>query len=97
MSRTAAQHEAESLLHALDPLAHPRRMRELVARARESADPRPLLVALEEHGAYGRRLAVVAASAVRDTEWIADRIADPDPYVRGHALRVADKLGVPDA
>ncbi|MFA3873109.1 hypothetical protein ABS735_05395 [Streptomyces sp. MMCC 100] len=38
----AAQHEAESLLHALDPLAHPQRIRELVARARESADPRPL-------------------------------------------------------
>ncbi|MEU5142680.1 hypothetical protein [Streptomyces sp. NPDC021139] len=97
MSRTAAQHEAESLLHALDPLAHPRRMRELVARARESADARALLTELERHGAYGRRLAVVAASAVRDTRWIADRIADPDPYVRGHALRAADKLGVPDA
>ncbi|WP_254395360.1 hypothetical protein [Streptomyces sp. AC512_CC834] len=97
MSRTAAQHEAESLLHALDPLAHPRRMRELVARVRESADPRPVLAELERHGAHGRRLAVVAASAAGDTEWIADRIADPDPYVRGHALRVADSLGVPDA
>ncbi|MFD7060728.1 hypothetical protein [Streptomyces sp. NPDC059906] len=97
MSRTAAQHEADSLLHALDPLAHPRRMRELVARTRESPDPRSLLAELERHGAYGRRLAVVAASAARDTEWIADRIADPDPYVRGHALRVADTLGVPDA
>ncbi|MER6325558.1 hypothetical protein [Streptomyces coelicoflavus] len=97
MPRPAAQHEAESLLHALDPLAHPQRMRELVARTRRSADPRPLLAELERHGAYGRRLAVVAASAVRDTEWIADRIADPDPYVRGHALRMAGTLGVPDA
>ncbi|WP_399892357.1 hypothetical protein ACGH7X_33185 [Streptomyces sp. BBFR51] len=97
MSPTAAQHEAESLLHALDPLAHPRRMRELVARVRESVDPRPVLAELERHGSHGRRLAVVAASAAGDTGWIADRIADPDPYVRGHALRVADSLGVPDA
>lgn len=96
MSRTAAQAEAESLLHALDPLAHASRMRELVARVRESAAPRHVLGELEGHGAYGRGLAVVAASAVGDVEWIADRIADPDPYVRGHALRVADSLGVPD-
>ncbi|MFH8973657.1 hypothetical protein [Streptomyces sp. NPDC017890] len=97
MSPTAAQHEAESLLHAIDPLAHPQRMRELVVRARESAAPRPVLAELERHGAYGRGLAVVAASAAGDTEWIADRIADADPYVRGHALRVAGSLGVPDA
>lgn len=97
MARTAVQHEADSLLHALDPLAHPTRMRELVVRAGGSDDPRSLLAELETRGAYGRRLAVVAASAAGDTGWIADRIADPDPYVRGHALRVADSLGVPDA
>ncbi|AQS66482.1 hypothetical protein [Streptomyces pactum] len=96
MSRTAAQAEAESLLHALDPLAHSSRLRELVVRVRESAASRPVLGELERHGAYGRGLAVVAASAVGDAEWIADRIADADPYVRGHALRVADSLGVPD-
>ncbi|MGC9441121.1 hypothetical protein [Streptomyces sp. WG5] len=96
MSRTAAQHEAESLLHILDPLAHPQRMRELVLRARESAALRPVLTELERHGAYGRGLAVVAASAAGDTGWIADRIADADPFVRGHALRVAGSLGVPD-
>ncbi|RDD85859.1 hypothetical protein [Streptomyces parvulus] len=96
MARTAVQHEADSLLHALDPLSHPSRMRELVARAGESPDPRSLLAELETRGSYGRRLAVVAASAARDTGWIAGRIADPDPYVRGHALRVADSLGVPD-
>ncbi|MGW8747522.1 hypothetical protein [Streptomyces sp. NPDC055794] len=97
MARTAVQHEADSLLHALDPLAHPARMRELVVRAGESHDPRSLLAELETRGAHGRRLAVVAASAAGDTGWIADRIADPDPYVRGHALRVADSLGVTDA
>ncbi|MFD0251253.1 hypothetical protein ACFVGX_10090 [Streptomyces sp. NPDC127113] len=97
MARTAVQHEADSLLHALDPLAHPARMRELVVRAGGSDDPRSLLAELETRGAHGRRLAVVAASAAGDTGWIADRIADPDPYVRGHALRVAGSLGVPDA
>ncbi|MDG9722517.1 hypothetical protein [Streptomyces sp. DH41] len=97
MSRTAAQDEAEGLLHALDPLAHPERMRELAVRARASTAPRPVLLELERHGAYGRQLAVVAASAAGDAEWIADRIADADPYVRGHALRVAGSLGVPDA
>ncbi|MDQ0384155.1 hypothetical protein J2S54_000975 [Streptomyces sp. DSM 42143] len=97
MSPTSAQHEAESLLHALDPLDHPRRMRELVVRARELNTPRPVLVELERHGAYGRGLAVVAASATGDAGWIADRIADTDPYVRGHALRVADSLRIPDA
>ncbi|RSN64609.1 hypothetical protein DMH12_02480 [Streptomyces sp. WAC 04229] len=97
MARTAVQYEADSLLHALDPLAHPARTRELVVRAGDSDDPRSLLAELETRGAHGRRLAVVAASAAGDTGWIADRIADPDPYVRGHALRVAGSLGVPDA
>lgn len=96
MARTAVQHEADSLLHALDPLAHPARMRELVVRAGDSDDPRSLLAELETRGAHGRRLAVVGACAAGDTGWIADRIADPDPYVRGHALRVAGSLGVPD-
>ncbi|MGW3867406.1 hypothetical protein ACWEDZ_39025, partial [Streptomyces sp. NPDC005047] len=76
MARTAVQHEADSLLHALDPLAHPARMRELVVRAGDSDDPRSLLAELETRGAHGRRLAVVAASAAGDTGWIADRIAD---------------------
>ncbi|PAK26804.1 hypothetical protein CJD44_08345 [Streptomyces sp. alain-838] len=72
-------------------------MRELVVRARELNTPRPVLVELARHGAYGRGLAVVAASATGDAGWIADRIADTDPYVRGHALRVADSLRIPDA
>ncbi|MFC7814584.1 hypothetical protein ACFUTR_08010 [Streptomyces sp. NPDC057367] len=97
MSPTVAQHEAESLLHALDPLDHPRRTRELVSRAREWTAPRPVLVELERRGAHGRGLAVIAASATGDAGWIADRIADPDPCVRGHALRVARGPRTPDA
>lgn len=58
---------------------------------------RPVLAELEERGSYGRGLAVVAAAVGRDAGWIADRIADPDPFVRSHALRVADSLQVPDS
>ena len=96
MPRTPQQ-QVDSLLNALDPLPYPQRMRELAARAREFTPLRPVLTELEERGSYGRDLAVVAAAVGRDTEWIADRIADPDPFVRGHALQVADSLQVPDS
>ncbi|WP_405923263.1 hypothetical protein [Streptomyces sp. NBC_00035] len=96
MTRTPQQ-RAESLLNALDPLAHPQRMRELALRVREMDQLRPVLEALEAHGPYERGIAVVAASVGRDAEWIAERIADPDAFVRGHALRVADSLQVPDS
>ncbi|MGN9817842.1 hypothetical protein ACTMUQ_21175 [Streptomyces sp. SD11] len=89
--------QAESLLNALDPLPYPLRMRELVARVRELADARPLLDELEARGSYGRGLAVVAAAVSRDAEWVGARIADPDSFVRGHALLVADSLRVPDS
>ncbi|WP_063742060.1 hypothetical protein [Streptomyces yerevanensis] len=92
------QHEAESLLNVLDPLPYPQRMRELAARVRDFRHPlRPVLEALEARGPYERGIAVVAASVARDAEWIAARVADPDPYVRGHALRVADSLQVADS
>ncbi|MCL6670950.1 hypothetical protein [Streptomyces panaciradicis] len=91
------QQQTESLLHALDPLPHPHRMRELAARVRETTPLRPLLEELETRGTYGRQLAVVAASVGRDAGFVAARIADPDSFVRGHALRVADSLGVPDS
>ncbi|MFI1480122.1 hypothetical protein [Streptomyces sp. NPDC020747] len=91
------RHQAESLLNALDPLPYPLRMRELAARTRELAETRPLLDELETRGAYERGLAVVAAAVAGDTEWIAARIADPDSFVRGHALRTAESLQVPDS
>ncbi|WP_320779662.1 hypothetical protein, partial [Streptomyces sp. CRN 30] len=96
MAPTSARRDADGLLHVLDPLPATRRTPELVARVRSLSDPRPVVDELWRRGAYGRQLAVVAASATGDTAWIADRIADPDPWVRGHALRVADSLGVPD-
>lgn len=88
-----------ALLDAVDVLAHPQRMRELAARARHfTADGvlRPVLEELETGGPYERGLAVVAASVGRDRDWLAARIADEDPYVRGHALRAALSAGVPD-
>lgn len=93
-----ADDETESLLNVLDPLPYPQRMRELAARVRDLRHPlRPVLEALEACGPYERGIAVVAASVARDAEWIAARVADPDPYVRGHALRVADSLQVADS
>ncbi|MEU9368102.1 hypothetical protein AB0D71_26115 [Streptomyces avermitilis] len=90
-------HAADSLLSALDPLPYPRRTRELALRVRAMSPLRPVLDELETRGAYERGIAVVAASVARDTQWIAEHLADADPFVRGHALRVADSLQVPDA
>ncbi|WP_329125888.1 hypothetical protein [Streptomyces sp. NBC_01465] len=97
MNRTP-QSEADRLLSALDPLPYPRRMRELVAHVREMAsnEVRPLVTELYGRGPYERHLAAVAAAAGRDAAWIAEHLADPDPVVRGQALRVAGSLGVPD-
>lgn len=88
------------LLDAVDCLAHPQRMRELAAHARRFAEDgvlRPVLEELETGGPYERGLAVVAAAVGGDRDWLAARIADEDPFVRGHALRAALSAGVPDA
>ncbi|MFE2291838.1 hypothetical protein [Streptomyces sp. NPDC059452] len=90
---------AAALLDALDPLPHPRRMRELAVRtARLAAQGvlRPVLDELGDGDPYERRTAVVAAAVGRDTEWIGAHIADEDSVVRSHALRAARSLGVPD-
>ncbi|MET9896750.1 hypothetical protein ABZZ47_42595 [Streptomyces sp. NPDC006465] len=96
MNRTPQQ-IVDSLLNALDPLPYPQRMRELALRVREMDDPRPVLEELDARGPHERGIGIVAASVGRDAEWIADRIADPDAFVRGHALRVAESLHVPDS
>ncbi|SCK33125.1 hypothetical protein H181DRAFT_02697 [Streptomyces sp. WMMB 714] len=88
MSRAAAT----ELLDALEPLAHRERIRLLCARAREAAgsdELAGLLDGLEQHGMYGRRLAVIAASAGRDHAHLSARLAHPDAFVRGHAQRAA--------
>lgn len=94
--KTAAQY----LLSDLDPLPHPRRVREITESARDFAGRGALRSVIEElecGGPYERGVAVLLACAGGDTEWTAARIADPDPFVRGHALRVARSHGVPDA
>ncbi|WP_369231578.1 hypothetical protein AB5J56_08400 [Streptomyces sp. R21] len=96
MTSTAEQH-VEGLLHALDALPYPQRMRELARRVQETAELRPVLQELDTRGPYERGLAVVAASVGRDVEWIADRLADPDDFVRGHAQQFAESLQVPDS
>ncbi|GAA1900145.1 hypothetical protein GCM10009837_23540 [Streptomyces durmitorensis] len=94
--KTAARY----LLSDLDPLPYPRRMREIAESARDFAGRgalRTVLEELESGGPYERGVAVVLACAGGDTEWTAARLADPDPFVRGHALRAARSHGVPDA
>ncbi|MGW3813412.1 hypothetical protein [Streptomyces sp. NPDC005046] len=96
MNRTPQQ-IVDSLLNALDPLPHPQRMRELALRVRAMDELRPVLEELDARGPHERGIGIVAASVGRDAEWIADRIADPDAFVRGHALRDAEALQVPDS
>lgn len=87
MSRAAAT----ELLDSLEPLAYPQRTRLAAAHARALGreELTGLLHGLEEYGMYGKRVAVVAACAAGDTDYIAARLAHPDPYVRGHAQRAA--------
>lgn len=92
-------HEADQLLADLDPLSHPERQRLVARRARELAVDGGLpglLLDLERSGVYGRRLAALAASAGRDTGYLTERLTDPDPVVRGYALRAARTQGIPD-
>lgn len=94
--KTTARH----LLSDLDPLPYPRRMREIAESARDFAGRgvlRSVLEELEGGGAYERGVAVVLACAGGDEEWTGARLADPDSFVRGHALRAAQRHPVPDA
>ncbi|MFB8207519.1 hypothetical protein [Streptomyces sp. NPDC056010] len=89
----------DALLKSLDPLPYPRRMRELAARARvlsASGELRRVLDELDGGGPYERGLAVIAAAVGGEAEWTGAHLADPDPFVQGHALRAALSLGVPD-
>lgn len=98
-----APHEksaAQYLLSDLDPLPCPRRVREIAESARDFARRgalRAVLEELERGGPYERGVAVLLACAGGDAEWTGTRLADPDPFVRGHALRAAQSHGVPDA
>lgn len=89
----------EQLLAALDPLPHKARLRLVATTARDLAiagELDPVLAALEGLGRYERRLAALAAFAGRQTGYLTERLADPDPVVRRYALRAARTLPVPD-
>ena len=58
---------------------------------------RPVLDELEARGLYGRRLAVVAAAVGRDVAYLEARLADPDSFVRSHALKASLRLPLSDA
>ncbi|MFF3862697.1 hypothetical protein [Streptomyces sp. NPDC002209] len=89
----------EHLLAALDPLPHADRLRLLATTARDLARSGELpgvLDGLAGRGRYERRLAALAALAGRQTEYLAQRLADPDPTVRSFAHRAVRTLPVPD-
>ncbi|MFJ2011074.1 hypothetical protein ACIQJ8_06515 [Streptomyces globisporus] len=91
---------AAALLDALEPLPHTERRGELAVRARRLAAQgalRAVLVELADGDPYERRIAVIAAAVGGDAEWIGACLADEDAVVRGHALRAARTLGVPDS
>ncbi|MEU1784598.1 hypothetical protein ABZ553_01410 [Streptomyces sparsogenes] len=91
---------ADELLAALDPLPYPRRMRELALRARAASARGQLSGLLDElsrRGGYERALAVTAAAVGGRTDYLEQRLADPDPVVRGHALGAARRGRLTDA
>ncbi|MFI6143982.1 hypothetical protein [Streptomyces sp. NPDC051109] len=92
-------HPVERLLADLDPLPYADRMRLLATTARDLALTGELpgvLAELAGRGRYERRLAALAALAGRQTGYLAQRLADPDPVVRSFAHRAVRTLPVPD-
>ncbi|MFD7298019.1 hypothetical protein ACFV9W_32440 [Streptomyces sp. NPDC059897] len=88
------------LLDALEPLPFPGRVRETARRAGElaaSGELAEVLAELDAGGSSERSVGALLACVGRDAAWVAGHLADPDPFVRGHALRAADGLDVPDA
>ncbi|MFI9202931.1 hypothetical protein [Streptomyces sp. NPDC053048] len=97
---SAASALVDGLLAALDPLPYPRRARHIALWARERAAAGELIAVLAElsgRGAYEHGVAALAASVGRDTRWLQDRLADPDPVVRARAMAAVRQASVPDA
>ncbi|MFI7005335.1 hypothetical protein [Streptomyces sp. NPDC050145] len=95
-----ARTTADQLLDTLDPLSYPHRVREAARRAAELAASRELagvIAELDRRGSYERGVGALLACAGRDADWVAAHLADPDAFVRGHAMRAAQGLPVPDA
>ncbi|MER5945408.1 hypothetical protein ABT127_05040 [Streptomyces sp. NPDC001904] len=96
---TPRRSTAAQLLDDLAPLPYPRRTEEAARRARDLAahgELGPVVTELSALGAHGRGIGAILACAAGDTAWQAAHLADPDPFVRGHALRAARGGGVPD-
>ncbi|WP_306316587.1 MULTISPECIES: hypothetical protein [unclassified Streptomyces] len=91
---------AARLLADLDPVSYPERVREAARRAGElaaSGELGAVTAELNAGGPYERSVCALLACAGRDADRVASHLADPDPFVRGHALRAAQGLDVPDA
>ncbi|MFD7082741.1 hypothetical protein [Streptomyces sp. NPDC059918] len=89
----------EHLLAELDPLPHADRLRLLATTARDLARTGELGSLLDElagRGRHERRMAALAALAGRQSGYLAQRLADPDPVVRSLAHRAVRTLPVPD-
>ncbi|MCT2281509.1 hypothetical protein M3G91_28290, partial [Micromonospora chalcea] len=86
-----------ALLSSLDPLPHRERTRRLVTWARTADDRAQVCADLRAHGPYERRLALLAATATRDTEAVVAATGDPDPSISAAALTAAVRAGVPPA
>ncbi|MCX4631653.1 hypothetical protein [Streptomyces sp. NBC_01443] len=89
----------EHLLAELDPLPYADRLRLVATTARDLAPSGELpgvLADLAGRGRYERRLAALAALAGRQTEYLAQQLADPDPVIRSFAVRAVRTLPVPD-
>ncbi|WP_455359760.1 hypothetical protein [Streptomyces sp. SYSU K21746] len=90
----------DHLLATLDPLPHAARLRHMARTAQSLAQGGQLsavLAELDARGPYERRLAALAALVGRQTDFLSDRLADPDPVVSGYALRGARTIPLPDA
>ncbi|MBA8952722.1 hypothetical protein HNR61_004368 [Actinomadura namibiensis] len=90
---------ARELLAHVEPLPHPRRMRELALHARTHAGTpylSALLGELSAGGPYERRTALHLAMAARDLPYVADVLSGPDMDLRRAALRAVRTLPVPD-
>ncbi|MDR7326893.1 hypothetical protein J2S44_007143 [Catenuloplanes niger] len=83
------------LLTSLTTLSYRERMTTLARWARTAPDRAEICADLRGQGVYERRLALIAATAVRDPAGIAAAVADPVPALRAEALAAAVHAGLP--
>ncbi|MCA6091132.1 hypothetical protein LE181_02970 [Streptomyces sp. SCA3-4] len=89
MIESTAPALVDALLVTLDPLPFPQRVRHIARWARErraGGELGAVLAELSERGGYEQGIAASAAGAGRDVVWLQNRLTDPDPAVRVHAV-----------